>query len=422
MAWLVLGGDALSALGSGLTLPFLLVYLHTVRGIATGYAGLAVATLAAAGLVGNPLGGWLADRRTPRLTLILGLFTAAAGAVALANVHSLWQAFAATGLVGLGAAVIWPAQDALLATLTPLTHRSTVFAARHATMNIGLGAGAALAGGLAHLTSPSSFQLLYLLDAATFLAFIPVLLFTPALRRSASANRTPLQPPSGSTNGPEQKEGFRQVLADRPFRRLWLAMLLLVTAGAAQFQTAFPAYATDTGHLTAGGLATVYAVNSCTVVLMQLPVLRLMRGRRRTHGLALVGLCWATAWILALAGGQLSGGTARMALFATTMAIFAIGETFLSPTSAPLVNDLASDQLRGRYNGLYAVAWTSGTICGPALAGLLLAAHQAPALFTGCIILLLIAAGLARHLGHLVPPTVNRVPKHTTNLQKTFVL
>ena len=35
-AWLVLVGDALSALGSGLTLPFFVVYLSQVRGIDLG--------------------------------------------------------------------------------------------------------------------------------------------------------------------------------------------------------------------------------------------------------------------------------------------------------------------------------------------------------------------------------------------------
>lgn len=40
LAWLVFGGDALSAVGSGLTLPFLLVYLHQIKGTSYGLAGL----------------------------------------------------------------------------------------------------------------------------------------------------------------------------------------------------------------------------------------------------------------------------------------------------------------------------------------------------------------------------------------------
>ena len=38
LAWLVFGGDALSAVGSGLTLPFLLVYLHQIKGTSYGLA------------------------------------------------------------------------------------------------------------------------------------------------------------------------------------------------------------------------------------------------------------------------------------------------------------------------------------------------------------------------------------------------
>lgn len=85
-AWVLLGGDALSALGSGLTLPFFVVYLHRVHGIELELAALALSALAAAGLVGNPLGGWLSDRLHARRAMIGGLLVNAAGALAVAFV------------------------------------------------------------------------------------------------------------------------------------------------------------------------------------------------------------------------------------------------------------------------------------------------------------------------------------------------
>jgi MFS family permease len=123
-AWIVLGGDSLSAVGSGLTLPFFLVYLHDVRGIGIATAALAVATIAAAGLAGNPVGGSLADRVGARNALAAGLLVAASGVVGVALVREPWHAFAAAGLLGFGAAVVWPAQDALLAGLVPEEQRS----------------------------------------------------------------------------------------------------------------------------------------------------------------------------------------------------------------------------------------------------------------------------------------------------------
>src|SRR5689334_23570107 len=82
------------------TLPFLLVYLHTVRGLSLPVAGAAAASIAVASLAGNPLGGTGSDRIGPRATLAAGLAVAGAGALVLAGAHSPWQAFA--GAAGSG--------------------------------------------------------------------------------------------------------------------------------------------------------------------------------------------------------------------------------------------------------------------------------------------------------------------------------
>src|SRR4051812_46041967 len=56
--WALLGGESLAAIGSGLTLPFLFLYLSRVRGLDVALAGLAMAVVAAVAFVGNPLAGW----------------------------------------------------------------------------------------------------------------------------------------------------------------------------------------------------------------------------------------------------------------------------------------------------------------------------------------------------------------------------
>lgn len=61
-AWLALGLNALSCLGSGLTTPFLIVYLHAVRGIALPAAGLSLALIGVAGIAATPFCGPLVDR------------------------------------------------------------------------------------------------------------------------------------------------------------------------------------------------------------------------------------------------------------------------------------------------------------------------------------------------------------------------
>src|SRR4051812_40197832 len=130
-AWLILVGDALSALGSGLTLPFFIVYLARVRGIDLGAAGLILSAIAVAGLLCNPVGGGLADRIGARRAVIVGLLLAAVGTAGMVLVHQAWQGFVVAALYGLGMSVLWPAQDALLATAVNAGQRPQVFALRH---------------------------------------------------------------------------------------------------------------------------------------------------------------------------------------------------------------------------------------------------------------------------------------------------
>jgi MFS family permease len=104
-----------------------------------------------------------------------GLVVAAAGSIALALAHTAAALFGAAGLLGLGVAVIWPAQDALLASLVGPADRSAVFSVRHASLNAGLGLGALGAAAVVSVPHPGTFVAVYLADAASFLAFLPVL-------------------------------------------------------------------------------------------------------------------------------------------------------------------------------------------------------------------------------------------------------
>ncbi|MBA2460333.1 MAG: MFS transporter [Actinobacteria bacterium] len=133
----MLGGDMLSAVGSGMTMPFFIVYLNRIRGLDLLVAGLALSTLAVASFAGNLIGGSLADRLGPRRALMVGLGAGAAGASWFAFVHSTPAAFGAAAAIGLGASIAWPAADALLASSVHESQRSSVFALRHATMNAG---------------------------------------------------------------------------------------------------------------------------------------------------------------------------------------------------------------------------------------------------------------------------------------------
>ncbi|MGW3137754.1 MFS transporter [Streptomyces sp. NPDC001139] len=404
--WWVLGADWLSAVGSGLTLPFLMVYFHAVRHLGLGTAGAAVATFALAGLAGNPLGGAWADRFGPRRVLAAGWAVAGSGAVAIALVSTPWQAFAAAGLAGLGAALALPALDTLLAGLVPSQQRSNVFALRHATMNVGLAVGGLLSAVIVSTGRPSSFVWLYALDAASYVLALPLLQLgrravpsAASTAGSASQDGSPGPAPVDTRSG--TGAGYLAVFGDGIFRRLWLLIAVLVAVGFAQFNAALPVFVTSTGSgAPVAGLA--FAANTLTVTCCQLPALGLIHGHRRTGTITLLCALWATSWTLVLLATHLPPSSAALG-FVTAAVVFGLGETLFAPTLPTLVNDIAPPALQGRYNGATAFAFTTGFALGPALSGLLLGHRLRTPLLLTLILTCTAVAPLAIRLRHHLP-------------------
>ncbi|HEX9622730.1 MAG TPA: MFS transporter [Streptosporangiaceae bacterium] len=424
-AWVVLSGDFISAVGSGLTLPLLFIYAHRIRDLSYGTSGLVVAMIAVASLIGNPLGGAMADRWSPRRTLMVGLVINAAGAVALALARNEAELFGATAIVGLGASIIWPAQDALLASLTGPAERSAVFSVRHACLNAGLGIGSLGAAIVISVSQPGTFMVVYLADAASFLIYLPILarLRTPGspVGESSGDGESPGEaepessgPGSGVDRGSpplaSTAAGWRQVLRDSVLVRVWVLAAILMIVSFGQFNSSFQGFAARPGGIGTHGLALAEAANCVTVVLAQLFVLKWLGGRRRTTGLALAAAAWAISWALVAVAGHLGGGAA-LAGFILAAVVFSIGECLMAPTLPAIVNDIAPPGAAGRYNGSLALAFTVGFLVGPATGGAALGAGLGVELFV--VLAGICAAGAvgALWLGRVVPAGANLVPK-----------
>ncbi|HYP23024.1 MAG TPA: MFS transporter [Actinomycetota bacterium] len=399
-AWKVLAGDSIAAIGTGLVLPFMVVYLRDVRGFHVQTAALVLSLLAVTGLVfGAPFGA-LIDKLGPRKTLIASLLLCAVSSATFSQVTEPWQAFAAAFFLGIGFAGMWPSTHSLLSSVVGAEHRSSVFSVHYATLNLGIGIGGIAGGLLANVSNEWTFELLYGLDALSWLAFALVL-----LKMSDIGNRV--------ERSDEDKEiaagGYRAVLRDRNFIRLFVLMTLLVTIGYAQLESGFPAYATGEAGISTTALGMTFAANTFSIVLAQLVVLKLMDGKRRTRGLMGICVLWAIAWSLVVVAGQLDDGLLKNAGFALVMVVFGLGECLVSPTVPAMLNDLAPDALRGRYNAAYSFTFSAGHIVGPALAGAFLGAGRGEAWFAVLAVASIAAIALVRNLERHVPERANRV-------------
>ena len=108
-------GALVNAFGNGVVLPFLLIYLHNVRGISFGLAGLAAAVQSAAALASAFLGGALSDRVGPKRVLLGSLAVMTVAFALMPTIRTVWEAFAIYTLWGIGSGAFWPSQSALLA-------------------------------------------------------------------------------------------------------------------------------------------------------------------------------------------------------------------------------------------------------------------------------------------------------------------
>ncbi len=122
--------------------------------------------------------------------------------------------------------------------------------------------------------------------------------------------------------------------------------------GYSQLNAGMPAFARAVGEVSTRGLGLAFAANTLVIVVLQLFVLQRIEGRRRTRVIAVMGVVWAGSWLLLGATGFVSGTVGATLLVAACASVFAFGETLLQPTIPALVNELAPDHLRGRYNAL----------------------------------------------------------------------
>ena len=175
----------------------------------------------------------------------------------------------------------------------------------------------------------------------------------------------------------------------------------MLTFGYGSIDAGASVFITDFVGLDERFIGIVFAANTAVIVLSQLFVLSIVKGRSRARVLAGVGMMWAVSWLLF--GSALTvGGWLAVGALILAMSVFAIGETMWSPTAPALLNDLAPEHLRGRYNAFQSVLWGVSGALGPLLTGAFLASGRGSlwtlTLALGCAVAAFIALRLRHHL------------------------
>ena len=396
--WL-LSTVAIQTLGRGLTLPFTIIYLHEVRGFELDLAGALMSLIAITGLIVTGPGGSLIDRFGARAVLLAGLTSMIAGCTLLAFATHPAVAAVALVLIGVNFGVSWPGFNALIASVVDGDLRQQYFGVNFALVNLGIGVGGIIGGFYVDVSSPETFTVIFLVDAATSL--IPMALLLGPLRHVRTQHTPSDDAPAAG--------GYREIIRQPAI--LWLSLLTFIAMfiGYGQMEAGFPAYARQVAEVSTRTVGLAFAVNTAVIVLLQFTVLKRISGRRRTRVMLVMAGVWALSWLVLGGAGLLPDTVAAAIGVLAFMGVFAFGETLLQPTVPAVYNDLASDHNRGRYNAINAAAFQAGAITGPIAAGVLLDQDLDVAyialMVVGCLVIGVLAMALERR----IPPSANGV-------------
>ena len=392
--WILQAGGLANMFGNGVIGPFLIIYLHNVRGISLGVAGLIVASSAAAAFCSGFVGGALSDRLGPRAVLSGALIVMAVGFALFPLIRTPWHAFALNMLIGAGSGSFWPSQSTLLSSLTPKNRRHAAFAQQRMTMNLGIALGGLVAGAIARTDNPRTFTVLFLLNTVTFVVFAVVLRALPAVRVREEHH---------------EPGRYADVLRHGTFIAFVFLNVVFIGAGIAVMSELLPPFAKNTADVSDPAIGVIWFVSAAVVAVAQLPVAKLVEGARRMRGLALMGLLWVACFLIVATAGKWLTGTQAAIVFCAAVALFAVGQCLHGAIYAPLVVDLAQPQMLGRYMAVSSASWQIGWLVGPAAGGFALQ-HAPIALWLSVAATCSLASGYALSLERRLPRELRRTP------------
>ncbi|HWO69051.1 MAG TPA: MFS transporter, partial [Umezawaea sp.] len=185
-------------------------------------------------------------------------------------------------------------------------------------------------------------------------------------------------------------EGFGAVLRDRTFVWFVVAEFLVLTI----------LYQSESGLPIAMGLdgfspstfGQVAAVNGILIAVVQLPLTRLYQRFPESGVLA------GSSALIGIGYSVLLFGHSSW-VYGASIVVWTLGEIGNTPTSFAIVARISPDHLRGRYQGLFQVAWTGSLVVAPLVSGLVIDTWGTAPLWAGCLVVGLAAAAAQLGIG-----------------------
>jgi MFS family permease len=346
-------------------LSLFVIYLHNVRGFSTSFATLLLALSAVVGLASTPLWGTMTDRLGPLRVIMFAYGADAIALVFWAFAHTHEQAVLAALLIAVFGGAGWGPSSTMLSRLVSPEHRQRAFGVNFMLVNLGIGFGSLISASVVDLRSPDTFVALYIFNAGVTLL---AALFYLSLRRHGGPIKEHHDDPEKSA------QGWREVVHDTRMIRYVVASVFLMIGGYGSLDAGLSLFVVNNLKLSVHTIGVIFFFNTTTIVLAQLWVLNRIEGKSRTRVMGIVAMFWFIFWIILESTLQLPA-SASVPMICLAMVVFAIGETMLQPVGSAIVNDIAPEHLRGRYNAAAGLSWGISSSLAPAITALYFSIH-----------------------------------------------
>lgn len=350
--WILVGASFIDSVGGALIFPFLTLYMTQKFNVGMTEVGTMFLIWGlGAGLLGNSLGGAIADKFGRKKSIIFGLIASASSALAMIFIKDIVVFYIVIGVIGIFEDIAGPARQAMIADLVPEELRTDAYGIMRIEFNLAVTIGPAIGG----IMAARSFSILFIMDVFISLAVAGiVLLFLPETKPQ-------MQEHQREESLKETFQGYRKVFKDKLFIA-FVVVMMLETLMYFNMNSTLSVYLVNFQGITTEQFGYVLSLNAVMVVVLQVFFSRWVANWKPMVTMALGN-------ILYVIGFSMYGYVNSYPLFLLAMVIITIGEMIIAPVAQSLVAHFAPEDMRGRYMAVHSLAWILPVSVGPLGAG-----------------------------------------------------
>jgi len=347
-------GTLFARFATSMSIPFLAIYLTTVKGVSAGMTGAIIGTSALVGVFASFIGGNLSDRFGRKTIMLWSMIVWIFVFIGFSLADHVLSFFLLNALNGLCRSFFEPTSRALLSDLTKPEYRLLVYNLRYGAINVGVAIGpiVGLQIGSAKSTIP------FLVAAGVYILYTAILAF--------QFKKYPMEKKKVSTEKTVTMLNAIRILRKDIVFLVALVGIILSNCGFSHLTTTVSQYFAN-AHIFEDGVklfSYMLALNAIVVVMIQYPVIQMCKKYTPLTSI-MVGT-------LFVSGGLFGFGIVESMLGAAVCTIiFTIGEVLMFSMTDVFIDDIAVAHLKGTYFGAMGFSGI-GAVIGPWFGGVLL--------------------------------------------------